>query len=95
MTILDAINRHPEHLYAILQIADSLTKYPGRDRLLIEDITPIRPNHSDRVIEPYPLANGGMSKRIEYTHTARSMYSQRWGCVHGITTEGKAHLWMD
>lgn len=90
MTAEQAKKRHPEVAAAISAIVDSLD--PDYCLVEFDSVTPIEETDLNRMLDPYPLVGGGMSRRVEYTHRIRSRCAEHV-CVHGISTEGEAHRW--
>lgn len=59
----------------------------------------MRPYSGDRVkivrFQPVPRPDYEAEYGGPYSHIIETRYNKRWGCVFGLTTEGKIVLWMD
>lgn len=95
MTVKNAIREFPQFSYALDWIADHQTAYPDADRVEFTRIEPIKPDHPDRIIEPYQLYDGTFTERIEFIYIVETMYNDKFGCIYGIDSLGEPHLWMD
>lgn len=62
--------------------------YPGATKCEIVKFAPLSATHPDRFTR-------GTQPAIEYTHTVDFRYCDDWGCLFGVTTDKKMHLWMD